>query len=155
MKKIPYLIIVGLFAVVTTTKASSIGLNFNPGGSGSVTGTEIVGLNGVQAGDWVDLDASATAVDIDGVAGSATIDYVSAYNFNATPTQDSTQNSYMMKRAIRVGGTGDETLSQSEGEAGAKAGADCAVRMVLIVQVGKGDVWCHKDHLLTGAENFC
>ncbi|MCK4564304.1 MAG: hypothetical protein KAU94_06500, partial [Verrucomicrobia bacterium] len=54
---------------------------------------------------------SATAVDIDGVAGSATIDFVSGYNFTATSDasgfQDATQNSEMMRRAIRIGGTGD------------------------------------------------
>ena len=104
--------IVGLFAVVTTN-AAIISLNFNPGGTGSVAGTEVVGLNGIQADSWVDLGASAIAVDIDGVAGSATIDYVSAYNFTATPTSDGSQNSLMMKRAIRVGGPGDETITIS------------------------------------------
>lgn len=110
MKKI--VITASLLAVVVSVSAD-ISLNFNPGSLGTVAGTEDVGLNGVQADNWVDLGASATAVDIDGVAGSATIAYVSAYQFAATPTSDGTQNSLMMKRAIRIGGPGDSTLTVS------------------------------------------
>ena len=94
MKKI--LIIVSLLAVAASAGAS-ISLNLNPGGSGVVARSEVVGMNGVQADSWVNINTNAvTSLDIDGAGGSATLSFVSAYNFEATPVgsgfQDGSQN---------------------------------------------------------------
>ncbi|MFC4991455.1 PEP-CTERM sorting domain-containing protein [Rubritalea tangerina] len=91
--------------------AATISINFvgntNLNNVGADSPTSIVGLNGVQAQDWVNLaGTSATDADIDGASGSATISFSTNWRFNTGGTSG-TENHNMMDGAIRLGGTGD------------------------------------------------
>lgn len=92
-------------------QAATISINFEGNSNlspvGTDTPTEIVGLNGVQAQDWVNLaGTSATNADIDGGSGSATLSFTTAWRFNTGGTSG-TENHNMMDGAIRIGGGGD------------------------------------------------